>query len=263
MSRLPDSHIGYIGLGADGRPIERYYGWNPFGFGCSNCHDGICGTRGVKCWASQLAKRMKCPQCRAFVPHFHAERLEQPLHTKAPGIALVGFQSDIGDEGRAMEDVFRVLEATGRADHHTYVFLTQQPEHLAWVCKEWTVTAMPNWWWGLTVHDQEDFDAKWPAFRRIPGHKWVSHEPAQGPVDWAPALADESVTGIIIGHDRNRGAKGTEDWDRLYECQGVWIRAGRMSYLKQQWAWDGRFVKADGTDPADCLPWSLPPEATR
>jgi len=37
------SRIGYTGIGADGRRVDWYYGWNPGGFGCSR------GCKG--CWA--------------------------------------------------------------------------------------------------------------------------------------------------------------------------------------------------------------------
>ena len=46
MKKMGKSNIGYRGIGADGRPVDWYYSWNPFGFGCS------CGCDG--CWRGPL-----------------------------------------------------------------------------------------------------------------------------------------------------------------------------------------------------------------
>ena len=74
-------------MGADGRPIETVYAWNPGGMGCSNGCDG--------CWARAIAKRnIHCDDCRAFRVHLHEERLCEPVNTKTARLVLVNFTCD-------------------------------------------------------------------------------------------------------------------------------------------------------------------------
>ena len=71
--------------------VPWYYAWNPCGFGCSRG----CGY----CWSRALVKRfganMTCEKCRAFEPHLHPERLDEPAKEKRPGVALVDFTGEI------------------------------------------------------------------------------------------------------------------------------------------------------------------------
>ena len=53
MRGMGKSNIGYRGIGADGRPVDWYYSFNPGGFGCSRLCDG--------CWSHAMPFKGKCP----------------------------------------------------------------------------------------------------------------------------------------------------------------------------------------------------------
>jgi len=138
---MTKSNIGYRGIGADGKPVEWYYAWNPGGFGCSANCDG--------CWARAMAKRLSakgCPECLKFLPHIHPERFDQPDATKKPGVVLVNFTCDIADKCRQNVELATMWDLMWRADRHTFVVLTKQHKRLAdWIAKhagrrgfEWT-----------------------------------------------------------------------------------------------------------------------------
>lgn len=131
-TRMPRSRIGYEGVGADGEPIEWYYGWNPGGFGCSMRCDG--------CWSMTIAKRLAaqaspfCRDCADFKVHLHHERLDQPANTKKPGVVLVNFTCDIADRHRSDAELERMWDVMWRCPQHQFVVLTKQHKRLArWI----------------------------------------------------------------------------------------------------------------------------------
>jgi protein gp37 len=130
MKTMPKSNIGYRGLGADGKPVEWYYGWNPGGFGCSGGCDG--------CWSKAMTARFQnrptetavCEQCRRFEVHLHPERLGLPAATKKPGVVLVNFTCDTFDPSRAELEVRQIGKAALAAPWHNYVWLTRNAVRL-------------------------------------------------------------------------------------------------------------------------------------
>ena len=88
--------------------------WNP----CVGCSGEGCAVR-VNCWARAMAKRLKhrCFLCYTFSPHFHPERLEEPLHRKKSsriGVALMGDLFDryyVTYMAEAIRSIFDVMDA--------------------------------------------------------------------------------------------------------------------------------------------------------
>jgi protein gp37 len=288
------SHIGYCGIGADGRPVEWMYGWNPGGCGCSAGCDG--------CWARAMPfKGATCPDCRAFRVHMHPERLGQPAATRRAGVVLCNFTNDWCDRLRAACDRKQMVSAMTAAEQHTYVTLTKQPGVLAALRHD--MPSMAHEFDGLTIRTQKEADEKLAAFlsAAIPS-RWLSLEPLHGPVDLSATLltrsldihtgrlgmllASAKIKGVIIGHDNRRGRPGTDTLAHVRnvvkQCQAAGVRV----FVKQLWLTkckscgdfshgpngcpsNGTVVRRLYTDvaefPADLqlrdLPWSLPLEA--
>ncbi len=180
--------------------VPWYYSFNPGGFGCSGCP-----LKGNGCWSEGVSRRLgktACPQCKAFVPHLHDERLPQPGNTKKPGVVLVNFTCDTFDNARrvpddsvsslARADVSRMLSAARDAPWHTYVWLTKQPQNVAPFnngCASFR--ECDNWCLGLSICNQEQADAKLPTFLKTPGQLWLSLEPLWGAVDLQRGTTNE------------------------------------------------------------------------
>jgi len=106
----------------------------------------------------------------------------------------------------------------------------------------------PNVWVGVSVEDQETADARIPALLEIPAAlRWVSYEPALGPVDFTPWLesvfvADADPDGpgfvvpglswVVVGGESGHGARPFDlQWARdvIRQCR----YAGVPVFVKQ------------------------------
>ena len=80
--------------------------------------------------------------------------------------------------------VSMMLSAARDAPQHTYVWLTKQPQNVApFNHGAASFGRCDNWYLGLSICNQEQADAKLPAFLGIPGKRWLSLEPLWGAVD--------------------------------------------------------------------------------
>ncbi len=266
MKRMGESKIGYRGIGADGRPVDWYYGWNPGGMGCSAGCDG--------CWARALAKRFSaCPDCQAFKVHFHEERLDQPAYTKKPGVVLANFTNDWLDIQRAHLDSFMIYNHMMAEPRHVYVTLTKNPDHLYAVQD----IGDAHIFHGLTLRTQAEADVKMGIFSQIPGNLWLSLEPLQERVSfrwakWAPVIDSwhldslKPIKGVIVGHDNRPGKPGTDTLEHVRSVVQQCRAAGVNVFVKQIHH-KGRVLRASKPEefalfPQDIqlrdLPWSLP-----
>ena len=104
-------------------------------------------------------------------------------------------------------------------------------------------------WLGVSVEDQKTADQRIPLLLQTPAVvRFVSYEPALGPVDFSPYLPIESIGGvemenwlhwIITGGESGPNARPMHpDWARSArdQCQA----AGIQFFFKQvgEWAWE-------------------------
>lgn len=171
--------------------------WNPI-VGC---------THGCPwCYARRFAQRSRCPDCKAFWPHLHPERLTQVTPRQKPKRVFVGSMCDLFDPlvTRSMTDA--VFDAMRRAPQHTYILLTKQPHYMAahfgdTVCG---YRPAPNWWLGVSVTNQADADERVPELLQIPAAvRFVSIEPLLAPVDVTHGLRGYP-TGRFRTHEHRR-----------------------------------------------------------
>lgn len=93
-------------------------------------------------------------------------------------------------------------------------------------------TALRNAWIGATIVNQEEADRDVPKLLETPAEKrFVSYEPALGPVDWTKY---PGIDWIIVGGESTQGAKARQfdvKWagDTILQCEEI----GAAPFVKQ------------------------------
>ena len=79
----------------------------------------------------------------------------------------------------------RLADLIGRTPNLIWMLLTKRPENLTRL-SPWPADRIPgNVWLGATCEDQEHYDKRWPLLASFgePSVRFVSYEPALGPID--------------------------------------------------------------------------------
>jgi len=198
---------------------------------------------------------------------FVKEKLEDPLRWKRPRRIFVNSMSDLFHEKAKSEWIDSVFAAMGLAHWHTFQVLTKRPEralayfqsnpydrilrqaehllHTAIVSraeKRHGVHGIsdPNripWrhvWLGVSVEDQATADERIPFLLQTPAAvRWVSYEPALGPVNFASYMRRPvGLDQIIVGGESGPGARPFDIvWARkvVAQCR----EAGVKVFVKQ------------------------------
>lgn len=211
-------------------------GCSPVSAGCANC------------WAKAYHVRYRGGD---FTPKIHPEKLDEPLRLRKPSTIFVSPMGDIAHEAIHADFVREVLNIAWAAESkgHTMIFLTKRPARLRYLLAEWRrgnmgLTGKPfGWWLGVSVEDQATADARIPILLDTPAaHRWVSYEPALGPVDFSRWLTKwpfgpdgpqtAALDGIIIGCESGPRRRPFDvAWARSVrdQCKA----AGVPYYLKQ------------------------------
>ena len=151
------------------------------------------------------------------------EKLAEPLSWRKPARVFVNSTSDLFHEALSDVSIAAVFGAMAAAPHHTFQVLTKRPkrmrewfdwigggqemaliaDHLdealidagipAWSPKRGKSGAgpwpLPNVWPGVSVENQKTADERIPLLLQTPAAvRFVSYEPALGPVDFSPWL---------------------------------------------------------------------------
>ena len=156
---------------------------------------------------------------------FVEEHLADPLRWKRPRRIFVNSMSDLFHEALTFEQIAAIFGVMAAARQHTFQVLTKRPararEWFAWVASRpfegppaipdgpWDPMAvalgyarkadvelpraprtaawpLPNVWLGVSVEDQKSAHERIPLLLGTPAAvRWVSYEPALGPVDFA------------------------------------------------------------------------------
>ena len=215
--------------------------WNPV-TGCPpDEHNVVCRER---CWARATAERFPQTHGRragkiligfghhdAMLPIpfseivLHPDRLDQPLHWKKPRVVAVCWMGDWMHDEVPTRFLDQMLDVMGATPQHTYLTLTKRPENLD--AKLYGVTEehgcrelgggdyLPNLWMGATIWDQPSADRVLPIILSTPAaHRWMSYEPALGPLDLDSESAD-GLHALGCGEDEHRGHSGYP------QCQGL------------------------------------------
>ena len=206
----------------------------------------------------------------------HDDRLKQPISWKKPKrkpgdtrpdslLIFVNSMSDLFHEDVPFEFIDDVFAVMAKCPQHTHLTLTKRPGRMLeyfntsgalWgrVIDPWP---LPNVWLGVSVEDQKTADERIPLLLQMPAAvRWVSYEPALGPVqlDLAPARFNErSIDWLVCGGESGHGARPMQlSWARsardqcvsagipfFFKQWGEWLPAGRDADT-----WDGLPIPA-------------------
>jgi protein gp37 len=219
------------------------------------------------------------------------EALDQPRSWRNPSRVFVNSMSDLFHEGLHDSEIAAVFTAMGLAERHTFQVLTKRPKRmLDWFnaplvrgaeivrkassAAEWP---LPNVWLGVSVEDQATADERIPLLLQTPAAvRFVSYEPALGPVDFAPWVWPQCISSQDE-HDREHDhgffcveraldwlIVGGESGPKARPCNVEWARSARNQCVDAGVAF---FYKQGGSSNAcihdrkgghfDCFPEDL------
>ena len=246
--------------------------------GCLNCYAARMAMRNL--WPGEAYARMtkSGPRWTGKV-ELRPERLDAPLRWK-PSRVFVNSMSNLFHEALPDETIDRVFAVMAWARHHTYQILTKRPtrmqDYSAGLASlsprertrrlgesssgfpvslencgelEWP---FPWVWLGVSVEDQATADERTPLLLQTPAAvRFVSYEPALGPVDLRPWLPftdptypqgllgtgdpKDNLAWVIVGGESGPGARPFDiAWARsvVRQCR----EAGVACFVKQMGA---------------------------
>lgn len=145
-----------------------------------------------------------------LAPHL----LDQPLRWTKSRLIFCNSMSDLFHPGVPFEYIDKVFSVMQASPHHTFQILTKRPERaLEWMkdagnrvtkvgeqlaadkgwCHAFEDSDWPlkNVWFGISAEDQATADERIPILLQLDAFvKWVSYEPAIGPVDFDQPRCD-------------------------------------------------------------------------
>lgn len=197
--------------------------WNPItgcsvvSAGCKHCYAmKLAGTR-LKHHPSRkgLTRDTKAGPVWTGEVRFNEQWLTQPLKWTRPRKIFVCAHGDLFAEGVPDEWIDRVFAVMATSRTHTFQVLTKRPERMrdylarfkpdgqGWITpnggdgyqslcplgpERWP---LPNVWLGVSVEDQKTADQRIPhLLATLSAIRWISYEPALGPVDFRRWMFD-------------------------------------------------------------------------
>lgn len=194
--------------------------WNPtrgcsrISPGCERCYAEVMAARfsDPGYWGHGFAERTpKGPRWTRMLA-LVADKLDAPLHWRKPRRIFVNSTSDLFHEALSDEAIAAVFGVMAKAHWHTFQVLTKRAERMrrflaeyaaggrhVWEAAQkhpfpsWAITGaeppsgwpLRNVWLGVSVEDQQRADERIPHLLSTSAVvRWVSYEPALGPVDF-------------------------------------------------------------------------------
>jgi len=197
--------------------------------GCS--HSGMPGCD--NCYARRMANRLRgrfgYPADEPFRVTFHEDKLDKPLHWKKPRRIFVSSMGDLFHKDVRKGWLFHILDTIDRCPQHTFMLLTKRPERIMPMLYGGSpryfsdTDYLRNLHLGVSVSTQDDADRLIPTLLQIPAAvRFVSYEPALGPVDFRPYFPTEYWCFCgYVGNDTGEDycEKCGEEFGAGEECQ--------------------------------------------
>lgn len=197
------------------------------------------------------------------------DRLTLPLRWKRPAKIFASSTSDVFHERLSDADIDRIFAAMALASQHTFQVLTKRADRMREYCDRKTsaigagavadaiaslggtpgdqlafmermaeYSCLSNVWLGVSVEDQARADERRQDFRATPAAvKFVSYEPALGPVDWRGwHFVDQIIGG---GESGLKARPAHPDW---FRDTRDWCVINRVAYFHKQ---NGEFAPGE------------------
>lgn len=198
-----------------------------------------------------------------------ASALDTPLRWKKPRTVFIASMSDLFHASVRTRYIASILARVATTPQHTYLCLTKRARRMyklftsgAFVhcvqlkTRRTFATEMmwplQNLWLGTTVENQAAADERRADFQATPAAvKFVSYEPAIGPVDWS---GWEFIDMLVFGGESGPGARPAHpNW---FRNALAWCRENDIAPFFKQWgAWFPRSQWEDNPFlilPGDC-----------
>ena len=202
--------------------------WNPIR-GCSRVSEGC-----RNCYAVRIAARFSGPQIKGATikrelvsepfylfatqnpPHWTGKveliesKLDEPLHWRKPQRVFVNSMSDLFHEALPFTVIKRVFDVMVLAPQHEYQILTKRAQRLRefseWYAMQTADPIPAHIDLGVSVEDQPNADIRIPELLKAVtrGRRFVSYEPALGPVGFASL---PGLDWLIVGGESGPGAR--------------------------------------------------------
>ncbi len=202
-----------------------------------------CSRGCPRCWARGVSQRAPAYFGGDFSPREWPKRLGEPRSEAIRQVILVSFMGDLFDPAISDEfrdDVFDAMLDTP----HLWLLLTKQmgnahryfdstgnrAEYLA---------KIPDLWLGASVWDQDSYESAWQALLQIPACRYLSYEPALGPLrlnPWTIGLYEKShpqLSWLVAGCESGSGRRPAP-WTWLEAVQRQCRDAGVPVFVKQR-----------------------------
>jgi len=235
--------------------------------GCDRCWHLRTADR--LCNNIALPQRERAALAGLAPPTMRERELVAPMITRDEAVIGVQFMGDIFHE--AVQDGFRdeVFAIMALCPQHTYLMLTKRPYQMAGYMNDATKVlgrqgmirdaitrhfltdcnlylnaakervsgrgwSLPNVYMGITVCNQDEWDAKKDYFLSVPGLKFISHEPALGLINFGPRLKE--IACLISGGETSKGARPSHP-DTFRADRDQCTAAGTAFFFKQWGEW--------------------------
>jgi protein gp37 len=224
--------------------------WNPIR-GCSRVSEGC-----RNCYAERIAARFGGPvehQDKSDFPFYEIAEMTDagprwtgkvelvesalylPLRWKKPRRIFVNSMSDLFHEKIPTEWINTIFGVMHAAPWHIYQILTKRAELMrAWAFPNTGLAQMKNIWLGVSVENQKTADERIPLLLQTPAAvRWVSYEPALGPVDFTDIMGQnylkefETPADIKIPRALDWLVAGGESGPGARPAHPGWFRAVR------------------------------------
>lgn len=177
--------------------------------GCKNCYAAAMNNwlrAGVN-WGPGSERRFFGAEHWAKPLKWNADAVRAGVRRRVFCSSLADVFEDRPELGHTRVELWDLILKTPQLD---WLLLTKRPENferlLVWGRYGAFATPFRNVWLGVTAEDQEHADRRIPILRATPAAmRFVSYEPALGPIDWTTHLAgDGRPDWVIFGDESGR-----------------------------------------------------------
>lgn len=217
--------------------------------GCKNCYAAALNAwlRKGENWGPDGTRRF-----------FGAAHWRKPIAWDAAALAASVrrrvFCASVGDVFEDRDELAehreRLWALIDRCRNLDWLLLTKRPENfdrmLPWGMGGPFAHAWPHVWLGVTAEDQEHAAQRIPILQTTAAAvRFVSYEPALGPIDWRRFLSiSPNIHWVIFGDESGRGRRDAElEWAR--ETRDACVKHGVAFHFKQWCGGDVSGVAGD------------------
>lgn len=167
----------------------------------------------------------------------HEDQLDVPMRWRRPRRIFVADRGDLFNNFVPSSFIKKVFDRMRQSPQHTFLVLTKRAYRLPSELMALGFGPLPNVWVGVSVEDQGTADERIPALQSARAAvRWVSYEPAIGPVEWPHKWLGADVPNrldwVVMGGESGwRTRRMDPAW--AYATRDACRRFGPAFFMKQ------------------------------